>query len=97
MACEKIRCNIEYLLAKDETKPNGVQLLEISVISLLERNDLESISRKRYFQGSATHRIKQRIGQVLLILEPHINHVCNIIRNLLPNKTEFLYHSDYDY
>ncbi|CAL8127072.1 unnamed protein product [Orchesella dallaii] len=74
LAGERLRRDIFCLLSKEETRKSADTLLNSTVVYLLQRNDQESQYRNRYFGGSSTHRLKQRIFQLLLILQPYYSY-----------------------
>uniref|UniRef100_A0A669NWF4 tRNA (guanosine(18)-2'-O)-methyltransferase TARBP1 n=1 Tax=Phasianus colchicus TaxID=9054 RepID=A0A669NWF4_PHACC len=74
-------CAIKFLCLLDGSNILHKSFMEDIVIKLLEKDELVSRSRTRYYANSLQHRIKNRVWQTLLVLLPKLeqNFLCGIL------------------
>ncbi|NXJ08323.1 TARB1 methyltransferase, partial [Odontophorus gujanensis] len=74
-------CAIKFLCYLDGSNILHKSFMEDIVIKLLEKDELMSRSRTRYYANSLQHRIKNRVWQTLLVLLPKLeqNFLCGIL------------------
>ncbi|XP_064365312.1 probable methyltransferase TARBP1 isoform X1 [Dromaius novaehollandiae] len=77
-------CAIKFLCLLDESNISHKMFMEDIVIKLLDKDELVSRSRTRYYANSLQHRIKNRIWQTLLVLLPKLdqNFVCETLNKV---------------
>uniref|UniRef100_A0A8C8EF93 tRNA (guanosine(18)-2'-O)-methyltransferase TARBP1 n=1 Tax=Otus sunia TaxID=257818 RepID=A0A8C8EF93_9STRI len=66
-------CAIKFLCLLDGSNILHKTFMEDIFIKLLDKDELVSRSRTRYYANSLQHRIKNRIWQTLLVLLPKLN------------------------
>uniref|UniRef100_A0A670HPX0 tRNA (guanosine(18)-2'-O)-methyltransferase TARBP1 n=2 Tax=Podarcis muralis TaxID=64176 RepID=A0A670HPX0_PODMU len=66
-------CAIKFLCLLDETNTLHKKFIEDFVMKLLDRGELISKSKNRYYVNSLQHRIKNRLWQTLLVLFPKLH------------------------
>ncbi|KAJ7396199.1 hypothetical protein BTVI_147805 [Pitangus sulphuratus] len=66
-------CAIKFLCLLDGSNMLHKMFMEDIFIKLLDKDELVSRSRTRYYANSLQHRIKNRIWQTLLVLLPKLN------------------------
>uniref|UniRef100_A0A8C2SSV2 tRNA (guanosine(18)-2'-O)-methyltransferase TARBP1 n=1 Tax=Coturnix japonica TaxID=93934 RepID=A0A8C2SSV2_COTJA len=74
-------CAIKFLCLLDGSNILHKSFMEDIVIKLLEKDELVSRTRTRYYANSLQHRIKNRVWQTLLVLLPKLdqNFLCGIL------------------
>uniref|UniRef100_A0A8V0Y3H4 tRNA (guanosine(18)-2'-O)-methyltransferase TARBP1 n=1 Tax=Gallus gallus TaxID=9031 RepID=A0A8V0Y3H4_CHICK len=74
-------CAIKFLCLLDGSNILHKSFMEDIVIKLLEKDELVSRSRTRYYANSLQHRIKNRVWQTLLVLLPKLDQkfLCGIL------------------
>uniref|UniRef100_A0A8C3J6B9 tRNA (guanosine(18)-2'-O)-methyltransferase TARBP1 n=1 Tax=Calidris pygmaea TaxID=425635 RepID=A0A8C3J6B9_9CHAR len=74
-------CAIKFLCLLDGSNILHKTFMEDIFIKLLDKDELVSRSRTRYYANSLQHRIKNRVWQTLLVLLPKLdqNFVCGIL------------------
>ncbi|NWQ76051.1 TARB1 methyltransferase, partial [Columbina picui] len=74
-------CAIKFLCLLDGSNILHKTFMEDIFIKLLDKDELVSRSRTRYYANSLQHRIKNRVWQTLLVLFPKLdqNFVCGIL------------------
>ncbi|XP_010226600.1 PREDICTED: probable methyltransferase TARBP1, partial [Tinamus guttatus] len=68
-------CAIKFLCLLDGSNSLHKMFMEDIVIKLLDKDELVSRSRTRYYANSLQHRIKNRIWQTLLVLLPKLDQI----------------------
>ncbi|KAM8809796.1 putative methyltransferase TARBP1 [Eudromia elegans] len=68
-------CAIKFLCLLDGSNSLHKMFMEDIVIKLLDKDDLVSKSRTRYYANSLQHRIKNRIWQTILVLLPKLDQI----------------------
>ncbi|KAF2986096.1 hypothetical protein EK904_013731, partial [Melospiza melodia maxima] len=66
-------CAVKFLCLLDGTNVLHKTFMEDIFIKLLDKDELVSRSRTRYYANSLQHRIKNRVWQTLLLLLPKLN------------------------
>uniref|UniRef100_A0A8C5IZI8 tRNA (guanosine(18)-2'-O)-methyltransferase TARBP1 n=1 Tax=Junco hyemalis TaxID=40217 RepID=A0A8C5IZI8_JUNHY len=66
-------CAVKFLCLLDGTNILHKTFMEDIFIKLLDKDELVSRSRTRYYANSLQHRIKNRVWQTLLVLLPKLN------------------------
>uniref|UniRef100_A0A8C8SF42 tRNA (guanosine(18)-2'-O)-methyltransferase TARBP1 n=1 Tax=Pelusios castaneus TaxID=367368 RepID=A0A8C8SF42_9SAUR len=66
-------CSIKFLCLLDGSSMLHKTFMEDLVIKLLDKDELVSKSRTRYYVNSLQHRIKNRLWQTLLVLFPKLD------------------------
>ncbi|XP_077031707.1 tRNA (guanosine(18)-2'-O)-methyltransferase TARBP1 isoform X4 [Agelaius phoeniceus] len=66
-------CAVKFLCLLDGTNILHKRFMEDIFIKLLDKDELVSRSRTRYYANSLQHRIKNRVWQTLLVLLPKLN------------------------
>ncbi|XP_050172508.1 probable methyltransferase TARBP1 isoform X2 [Myiozetetes cayanensis] len=66
-------CAIKFLCLLDGSNMLHKTFMEDIFIKLLDKDELVSRSRTRYYANSLQHRIKNRVWQTLLVLLPKLN------------------------
>ncbi|NWX37370.1 TARB1 methyltransferase, partial [Notiomystis cincta] len=66
-------CAVKFLCLLDGSNILHKALMEDIFIKLLDKDELVSRSRTRYYANSLQHRIKNRVWQTLLVLLPKLN------------------------
>ncbi|KAL9864862.1 putative methyltransferase TARBP1 [Geothlypis trichas] len=74
-------CAVKFLCLLDGTNILHKTFMEDIFIKLLDKDELVSRSRTRYYANSLQHRIKNRVWQTLLVLLPKLNQ--NFLRGTL--------------
>ncbi|XP_074017579.1 probable methyltransferase TARBP1 [Numenius arquata] len=74
-------CAIKFLCLLDGSNILHKTFMEDIFIKLLDKDELVSRSRTRYYANSLQHRIKNRVWQTLLVLLPKLdqNFLCGIL------------------
>uniref|UniRef100_A0A8B9QH57 tRNA (guanosine(18)-2'-O)-methyltransferase TARBP1 n=1 Tax=Apteryx owenii TaxID=8824 RepID=A0A8B9QH57_APTOW len=77
-------CAIKFLCLLDGSNILHKMFMEDIVIKLLDKDELVSRSRTRYYANSLQHRIKNRIWQTLLVLLPKLdqNFLCETLNKV---------------
>ncbi|XP_068795100.1 probable methyltransferase TARBP1 isoform X2 [Struthio camelus] len=77
-------CAIKFLCLLDESNILHKMFMEDIVIKLLDKDELVSRSRTRYYANSLQHRIKNRIWQTLLVLLPKLDQIflCETLKKI---------------
>lgn len=76
-----VRALATVLLYKIISRPESKDVETVLLYSLICET-LEKYGNKRYFNDSYTHKIKLRLTQILLILQPTMNKVSSSIINI---------------
>ncbi|NXI18140.1 TARB1 methyltransferase, partial [Irena cyanogastra] len=66
-------CAVKFLCLLDGSNTLHKTFMEDIFIKLLDKDELVSRSRTRYYANSLQHRIKNRVWQTLLVLLPKLN------------------------
>uniref|UniRef100_U3KGK6 tRNA (guanosine(18)-2'-O)-methyltransferase TARBP1 n=1 Tax=Ficedula albicollis TaxID=59894 RepID=U3KGK6_FICAL len=66
-------CAVKFLCLLDGSNISHKTFMEDIFIKLLDKDELVSRSRTRYYANSLQHRIKTRVWQTLLVLLPKLN------------------------
>nr|XP_030695450.1 probable methyltransferase TARBP1 [Globicephala melas] len=66
-------CAVKFLCLLDDSNMSHKLFMEDLAIKLLEKDELVSKSRTRYYVNSQQHRVKNRIWQTLLVLFPRFD------------------------
>ncbi|XP_016055329.1 PREDICTED: probable methyltransferase TARBP1 isoform X3 [Miniopterus natalensis] len=66
-------CAVKFLCLLDGSDTSHRSFVEDLAIKLLDKDELVSVSRTRYYVNSQQHRVKNRIWQVLLVLFPRFD------------------------
>ncbi|XP_069854217.1 probable methyltransferase TARBP1 isoform X1 [Dipodomys merriami] len=66
-------CAVKFLCLLDGSNISHRSFMEELVIKLLDKDELVSTSRTRYYENSLQHRVKNRIWQTLLVLLPRLD------------------------
>ncbi|XP_056343411.1 probable methyltransferase TARBP1 isoform X1 [Oenanthe melanoleuca] len=66
-------CAVKFLCLLDASNISHKTFMEDIFIKLLDKDELVSRSRTRYYANSLQHRIKTRVWQTLLVLLPKLN------------------------
>ncbi|XP_053155411.1 probable methyltransferase TARBP1 isoform X2 [Hemicordylus capensis] len=74
-------CAIKFLCLLDESNPLHKKFIEDFVMKLLDKGELISKSKTRYYVNSLQHRVKNRLWQTLLVLFPKL-HEDNLTRTI---------------
>ncbi|NWW94794.1 TARB1 methyltransferase, partial [Rhynochetos jubatus] len=74
-------CAVKFLCLLDGSDTLHKAFMEDIFIKLLDKDELVSRSRTRYYANSLQHRIKNRVWQTLLVLLPKLdqNFLCGIL------------------
>ncbi|NXX92110.1 TARB1 methyltransferase, partial [Centropus bengalensis] len=74
-------CAIKFLCLLDGSNNLHKTFMEDLIIKLLDKDELVSRSRTRYYANSLQHRIKNRVWQTLLVLLPKLdqNFLCGTL------------------
>ncbi|NXC46992.1 TARB1 methyltransferase, partial [Penelope pileata] len=74
-------CAMKFLCLLDGSNILHKKFMEDIVIKLLDKDELVSRSKTRYYANSLQHRIKNRVWQTLLVLLPKLdqNFLCGIL------------------
>ncbi|KAM6460808.1 putative methyltransferase TARBP1 isoform 1-T1 [Liasis olivaceus] len=65
-------CAIKFICLLDESNMQHMKFIEDFVIKLLDKGELMSRSKVRYYVNSLQHRIENRLWQTLLVLFPKL-------------------------
>ncbi|XP_029449736.1 probable methyltransferase TARBP1 [Rhinatrema bivittatum] len=74
-------CAVKFLCLLDGSNTSHKMFIEDLVIKLLDKDDLVSRSKMRYYGNSLQHRIKNRLWQILLVLFPKLDE--NFLNGIL--------------
>ncbi|KAM7049969.1 putative methyltransferase TARBP1 isoform 2-T2 [Molossus nigricans] len=66
-------CAVKFLCLLDGSNMSHKSFMEDLAIKLLDKDELVSTSRTRYYMNSQQHRVKNRIWQILLVLFPRFD------------------------
>ncbi|XP_054432732.1 probable methyltransferase TARBP1 [Pteronotus mesoamericanus] len=66
-------CAVKFLCLLDGSNMSHKSFMEDLAIKLLDKDELVSTSRTRYYVNSQQHRVKNRIWQILLVLFPRFD------------------------
>ncbi|XP_063527080.1 probable methyltransferase TARBP1 isoform X4 [Pongo pygmaeus] len=66
-------CAIKFLCLLDGSNMSHKLFMEDLAIKLLDKDELVSKSKKRYYVNSLQHRVKNRVWQTLLVLFPRLD------------------------
>ncbi|XP_055228792.2 probable methyltransferase TARBP1 isoform X5 [Gorilla gorilla gorilla] len=66
-------CAVKFLCLLDGSNMSHKLFMEDLAIKLLDKDELVSKSKKRYYVNSLQHRVKNRVWQTLLVLFPRLD------------------------
>ncbi|XP_047285016.1 tRNA (guanosine(18)-2'-O)-methyltransferase TARBP1 isoform X3 [Homo sapiens] len=66
-------CAVKFLCLLDGSNMSHKLFIEDLAIKLLDKDELVSKSKKRYYVNSLQHRVKNRVWQTLLVLFPRLD------------------------